>query len=154
MRVNSPEFWKQRLEEYKNDLRLSVYHTSQEDWDRVNEAHKRVVQEVVYGKVLDAGCAFGRVSEWVQDYTGVDISPDFIDIAQRMYPDRKFLVGDLKKLPFKDKEFDWAICVSIKAMINREVGKREWIKIRDELKRVSKNILILEYSFYDKYEIL
>jgi len=160
MKINSPEFWKQRIDESINDLRLAVYHTSPEDWNETNKAHQKIIKEIVSGRVLDAGCAYGRVSEWVDDqtgytdYTGVDISPDFIDLAKRLYPERKFLVGDLKDLPFGDKEFDWAVCVSIKAMVIRELGKKEWLKIKKELLRVAKKVLILEYSYKDKHEII
>jgi ubiquinone/menaquinone biosynthesis C-methylase UbiE len=150
--VNQKEFWKQRIDD-AYELRQSVYWTLPQDWDEINLAHMEVIQKFCKGKILDAGCAYGRASEWIKDYVGVDISPDFIKLAKQRYPDREFILCDLKEMPFKTQDFDWAVCISIKAMLEREV-KGEWSKVLKELKRVAKKILILEYSSKGKYEII
>lgn len=154
--VQNPQFWKERFEPMKDKPEwrfLSVYKTHPLDWHNICENHKRIIQNTVKGKVLDAGCAYGRASEWIKDYIGVDISPDFIAKAKELYPQKEFIVGDLKALPFATKDFDWAVCISIKAMLERELPG-EWEKVKRELKRVARNILILEYSTSDKYEVI
>jgi len=148
-------FWKERIEGAKKGREhYSVYVTSDGDWKKLNQVHKDILAKVVSGKVLDAGCGYGRTSEWIDDYVGVDFSPDFIALAQKNYPNKEFVQADLRELPFGNEEFDWAICTSIKEMIVNNMGKSEWDKMEKELKRVAKKVLILEYTEPEKYFIL
>jgi len=149
--VDKIEFWKERLG--YPEIRYSVYLTNKDDWDLINKTHKEILKEL-RGKVLDAGCGYGRASEWIEDYTGIDFSPDFIEKAKELYPDKDFRIADLKDLPFKDKEFDWAFCISVKKMIQANLGEDIWDIMEKELKRVAKKVLILEYSEPDKHEII
>jgi len=70
---------------------------------------------------LDAGCAVGLQAMLLAEdvgpeghIIGLDKSPDFIDIAEKMvekssFSDQiSFKVGDVNKLPFEDNTFDWA----------------------------------------------
>jgi len=63
--------------------------------------------------VLDVGCGFGDLYGYLLDrglhinYTGVDLSPDFIDIARITYPDAAFIMADFETAPLSGK-FDWA----------------------------------------------
>lgn len=166
--VNKIEFWKDRIEGAKknNKIHYSVFLANDTIWKKLNDDHKKILEkEIKKGdNVLDAGCGYGRNSEMIKSdkYVGVDFSPDFIEMAKELYPKREFMVADIKDLPFKDKEFDVSICVSVKGMIIGNLGNEEWDKMQKELKRVSKRLLILEYgsgdslSEYtsDKYEIL
>lgn len=62
------------------------------------------------GKILDAGCGSGRdVSYFIRDgfdATGMDISSGLIEVAKKDYPQGKFLVADMRSLPFKENDFD------------------------------------------------
>ncbi|HEX7042742.1 MAG TPA: class I SAM-dependent methyltransferase [Patescibacteria group bacterium] len=66
------------------------------------------------GKVLDAGCGSGRDTDAFRemgfDTTGLDVSDGLIHEAKKNYPKSKFLVGDMRALPFKESDFDglWA----------------------------------------------
>lgn len=151
--VNSTQFWKHRIDTAQKE-HYSVYVTTEEAWKKIGEIHKNIIKQECGGKILDAGCGYGRMSEWVHDYTGVDFSPDFIEIARLKYPDKKFMVADLEALPFKDKEFDWAVCISIKHMIEGNLGKEAWQKMETELKRVAQKVLILEYTEPERYWII
>lgn len=153
--VQDPKFWRERLRTYP-EIRQSVYLTNNADWKRLCEVHKSIINELIKpnDNVLDAGCGYGRLSEWIENYTGIDLSPDLIEKAKSLYPDKDFIVGTLKKLPYQDNEFDWAICVSIKAMIIGNCGEDEWKEMEKEIKRVAKKLLILEYSSPEKYEII
>ena len=142
--VDQIDFWKERIDTAAKDY-FTVYVTSEGDWKRINEAHGEHFK-MMSGKILDAGCGYGRNSVFFEDYTGVDFSPDFIEKAKKMFPGKNFIQANLKELPFKDKEFDWAFCVSIKAMIVNNLGEEEWVKMEKELLRVSKNVLLLEYE--------
>lgn len=148
--VMNPEFWRERLYS-SHELRCSVFNTSKENWEEINNHHYKMLTthiKVNNDKVLEAGCGYGRWAYLFTNYTGVDISPDFIKLAQETYPERKnnFLVGDLRNLPFEDNTFDWCFHISVKGMIVREVGSKTWDIIEKELLRVSKKVLCLEYG--------
>lgn len=151
--VDQIGFWKERIETAQKE-HYSVYVTTDEAWKKIAEIHKGIIQNECGGKILDAGCGYGRMSEWVQNYTGVDFSPDFIDIAKKKYPEKEFVVASLSELPFKKEEFDWAVCISIKHMIVGNVGEEAWKDIETELKRVAKKVLILEYTEPERYWII
>lgn len=167
-KIDDIEFWKERIDDAKknNKIYYSVFLANETIWKKLNDDHRKILEkEIKKGdRVLDAGCGYGRNSEMIKSkkYIGVDFSPDFIELAKELYPDREFLVADIKDLPFEDKEFDVSICVSVKGMIIGNLGNKEWDKMQKELKRVSNRLLILEYgsgdslSKYtsDKYEIL
>lgn len=148
-------FWKERILNAQKE-RYSVYICSDVMWGKINTDHKRIINEIIPkgAKVLDAGCGYGRMSVYFDNYLGVDFSPDFIEKAKKDYPNKEFMVADLKSLPFKDAEFDWVVCVSIKAMIHNNLGGGEWNKMEDELKRVGKRILVLEYEESEKFETI
>lgn len=156
--VQEEQFWRGRLRSAKEhgDVRYSVYLTSRDDWRHLNQTHKDIIDKLIKPEdnVLDAGCGYGRASEWIENYTGIDLSPDLIEHAKRMYPDKDFIVGSLKQLPYQDNEFDWSICISIKAMIIGNCGKEEWDIMLKELKRVAKKVLVLEYTNPQDHEVL
>lgn len=153
--VDKIEFWKERIETAVKP-HYSVYVVHEQGWKRIYEAHQRIISELIKpGEyVLDAGCGYGRMSVLFTNYMGVDFSPDFIEKAKELYPNKEFIQGNLKELPFNDKEFDWSICVSIKRMIEDNCGVGEWKLMLKELQRVSKKVLILEYEDPEPYEIL
>lgn len=152
--VNQIEFWKQRIDTARKE-HFSVYVINDSGWDEINKRHKKQLKQFIpqEANVLDAGCGYGRWSELFENYQGVDFSPDFIEKARKKYPDKQFLVANLKKLPFKDLAFDVSFCVSIKKMIVDNLGEVEWKEMEKELLRVSKKILILEYE-HEKIEII
>lgn len=153
--VDKKEFWKERIEKAKHSREHnSVYITSDGDWNYLNNVHKEILSRFNHLKVLDAGCGYGRWSELFKDYVGVDFSEDFIDLAKSKYPDKTFLVADLKSLPFADNEFDMAFCVSIKEMIKGNLGGEVWEQMEKELKRVARMVLLLEYTNPEQYEVL
>lgn len=148
--VMNSEFWKERLEN-STKLHHSVFICNDFEWEEINTHHYHMLTkhiDVKNNKVLEAGCGYGRWSPLFKNYKGVDISSDFIELAKTNYPLHadNFICGDLRKLPFKDNSFDWCFTVSTKAMIIREVNQETWDEIENELKRVAKNIMILEYS--------
>lgn len=67
--------------------------------------------------VLDVGCAAGRDTRILHDMglkaTGVDLAEKLLEIAQKANPDIKFVLADVRQLPFKDGSFQavWASAV-------------------------------------------
>jgi ubiquinone/menaquinone biosynthesis C-methylase UbiE len=150
--IDKLDFWKDRIERAdKSREHYSVYITRDDDWKYIWETHKEIIAREVSGRVLDAGCGYGRMSELIEKYVGVDFSPDFIAKAQKKYPEKTFIQSNLKKLPFKKNEFDWAICVSIRAMVKNNLGDPEWEAMEKELLRVARKVLILEYEEPKEY---
>jgi len=64
-------------------------------------------------RLLDVACGTGRHAEKLKDsfhITGVDISPDMLQIAREKLPDIEFTRGDMKNLSL-EKKFDVVICM-------------------------------------------
>ena len=166
--IDTQEFWKKRitLAKRENKLHYSVFLANDTLWNRLLEAHLEVIKKFIKleDKVLDAGCGYGRMAQYFPNYTGIDFSEDFINEAKRLYPDKLFEQEDLRKLPYKDKYYDWGLVISIKNMIIVNMGEKAWSPMEKEIKRVCKKVLILEYGemesakdtkeSHTKYEIL
>lgn len=148
-------FWKERIDTAREE-HYSVYVCNKDSWRRIESIHRGILSANVRGMVLDAGCAYGRFARYFDpdEYVGVDLSEDFINCARERNPDYRFIHADLRNLPFRDGEFEWSFCVSIRRMVERDAGREEWQRIERELKRVSKKVLVLEYEGAEEYEIL
>lgn len=155
-RVTEDSFWKERLEKCGDNYPFAVYEVSGGDWLKIEQAHKEIMEAWnVSGRVLDAACGYGRIADNFNNYVGVDISPTLIDKAKQLNPGKEFICANIKEgLPFRDREFDWAICVSLKEMLIREEGQEYWNECLKELKRVANKVLILEYSKLTEHEII
>jgi ubiquinone/menaquinone biosynthesis C-methylase UbiE len=66
------------------------------------------------GRALDAACGTGRhaahLAERGHDVTGVDGSPEMLQLARERVPRARFLDGDLRGLPVDDGDMDLAVC--------------------------------------------
>jgi SAM-dependent methyltransferase len=74
----------------------------------------RLLDALPAGRALDAACGTGRhgahLAERGHDVTGVDGSPEMLEVARARVPNARFLEGDLRALPAEDGEFDVAVC--------------------------------------------
>lgn len=101
--------------EYDNDRYGS------DEQKSVNESTRRVVMnllgDVMSKSVLDCGCGTGRFAELFigkqARVVGMDISTNMINIANNKVPSAEFVRGDVFKMPFKDGQFDIAICFQV-----------------------------------------
>lgn len=84
----------------------------------------------IKGRILDAGCGNGRAYKFffdseipdssqtynlqltTYDYVGLDASKELIKIARKNYPQGKFILGDLLKIPFGNNEFSTIWCIA------------------------------------------
>lgn len=157
--ILSPDYWRQRLEQAK-ELHQAVFRCPLDRWQRIEARHRKLLSDLIlpHDSILDAGCGWGRLltllpKDWDGRYLGVDLSPDFVALAQQTHPRKEFVVGDLRRLDFPDT-FDWAVCISIRPMMKRNLGEDVWNLMEQELIRVSRRVLFLEYDEEDKGDIL
>lgn len=72
-------------------------------------------------RLLDLGCGPGFLLDYLShaglldkvDYTGIDLSVEILDEAQRRWPDKKFLLRDIRANPFPEGEFDYAVLCGV-----------------------------------------
>ena len=108
------------------DLNVDLSNTQRKDIASVDEFHVRGAQvskeladclELNGTKVLDVGCGIGGpcrmlADEYNCDVTGIDLSHEFVDTAQKLSTltgyngNTKFVQGDACDLPFEDNSFD------------------------------------------------
>lgn len=69
--------------------------------------------------ILDLGCGYGRLSQEVlQKFpdvktVGIDISPTYVELYNKnLLPRGRAVLGDVRKLPFPDQEFDLVFMVT------------------------------------------
>ena len=170
-------YWRERLAKApSDDPHKAIYLINLPYWQEVEEQHRKLLINYIQPNqsILDVGCGWGRLLTlmpfgWYGQYLGIDLSPDFIEIARKQYPERKnqFVVADVRDdlkwslcptawvgdhlhiFPSGVKR-DWAILISIKGMIINNAGEDVWNKIKARIKEVAYRILILEYSSEDK----
>lgn len=87
------------------------------------------------GRILEVGCGFGRVLEWVPEgagYFGIDISRHYVEEARARNPRKNWICGDATALPFLNESFDAVFC------IQNTLGNMEGIeeRVTAEMRRV------------------
>lgn len=153
--ILDPKFWRSRLKTAPRESpHHAIYLCHNELWDRIEQKHREVLAATIKPRdsVFDAGCGWGRLlsllpGDWDGDYLGVDLSPDFISIAQKRYPARKFIIGDLRRLSSVGPlRYDWAVLISVRPMVRGNLGDAVWIGMEDQIRSVANRILFLEYD--------
>jgi len=107
-------------------------------------------------RVLDLGCANGRLSEVIKNknviFWGVDVSEKLIGIAKEKYPEAKFQIASGLNLPFSGNYFDKIYSISV---IHNIPSKEFQLQYLAEAERVLKpgGLLILRvWDFWRKKE--
>ena len=155
--ILDPNFWSERLRSCSPEQRYqAVYRCPPGEWDKIAKRHTQILADKIQpgDSILDAGCGWGRLLDLLPEspsyYLGIDLSPDFIALArlERSNDDTMFIAGNLEEvlISLPDKRFNWAVCISMRKMIQSNVGEEFWDKIEKELMRVAERVLILEYS--------
>ena len=102
-------------------------------------------------KILDIGCGTGEFSPLFRghEYTGIDISPRYINFAARVHTHGAFSVMDATQLQFPDQSFDYILVMAIlHHLSNADVDK-----VLSEARRVLKpggKLLIIEDAKIDE----
>jgi len=99
----------------RNDIRTNkgvLYQTLASEVSLV-KAVRQIKQSPLNLLVLDVGCGSGanvfqflRLNYQIENITGVDVNDERLAIAQRIYPNAHFILGDASKMQFEDNTFD------------------------------------------------
>ncbi len=111
--------WNQKVKSYqKRYKKYGVSPKALKYWNQksLETRFRELLTEIdIEGKnILDFGCGFGDIISHLEkksknfSYTGVDIVPEFIEVATRHYPKHKFLLHNPLTNPIKQK-FDIVI---------------------------------------------
>lgn len=163
--INDPKYWKTRLEKAinKNKIHEAIFLCSLSRWQQIEETHKKILSNVILPNesILDVGCGWGRLldlmpSGWAGDYLGIDLSPDFVNLANERHPDKTFIVGSAEEIipvvaasPSNfigpDLKFDWCVVISMRPMIINNQGQQAWDNLQQLIFSICNRILFLEY---------
>ena len=96
-------------------------------------------------EILDVGIGVGDLSGLfnVKSVTGIDISKAMLKECKKQHPEFTLVLGDAKKLPFKDNSFDAVCCRNF--LQNFENPKKPFREMLRVLKRGGK-IVVVESS--------
>ncbi len=87
----SNEYWEKRSETYKDNINSVLV-------DNVALIHEKAVKDFLkrFGSMsaLDVACGYGRFADCFDDYTGIDFCKNFIEIAKKNKPSKRFILGD------------------------------------------------------------
>lgn len=169
--IFDPTYWSDRLAKAvaREQAHYAVFEGSKEKWEagRVRQAALLAQHIGPADSVLDVGCGWGRLlgimpKGWAGEYLGVDICPEFIDLARAAWPIRRFWRCDFRKeIPTTfvtarglegSARFTWAVCCSIKPMVIRNAGREEWDRIEANIRKAADRILLLGYDDLDDEE--
>lgn len=104
----------------------------------------KLILKLSRGRVLDVGCGIGYLSRLFQDYVGVDVNKEAINIAKRNTR-REYIIGDAYHLPFRAKMFDTCISYDFIEHI------RNVESVLSEMKRISRSKVIMSCVDFRSY---
>lgn len=111
----------------------------------------------VKGHVLDVGCASGALIHYLQtilphhNFTGVDTSKEFLEVAQNITPDATWINGNALKLPENlYNAFDVSLSLGVIGIFNEQ----ESIRMLEELVRTINGIgAVYVFSHFNDYNV-
>ncbi len=175
--VFDPEYWSHRLRESpRGQLHHAVFKCTGSQWSAIAAKHRSILMGHIspQDNILDVGCGWGRLlgllpHHYRGNYVGIDLCSEFINLADRLYElsagmpggagvhsSVRFVDGDVRHLETHLENhqrqpgyFDWAVFISIRPMVLRNVGKPAWDEIDVKVREFCKKLLFLEYDVND-----
>jgi ubiquinone/menaquinone biosynthesis C-methylase UbiE len=100
--------------------------------------------------VLEVGCGGqGYANQFrllKMNYVGLDITPEYLEIARAKFPEFKFVEGDARKMPFEDQSFG----VSFSNNLLLHLTPEDAVSVVREMLRVSKRAVVVVSRFADE----
>lgn len=97
---STSEYWTRRVNSIKDKKDVLFLDPRREEyWKRVREQLSLWKKH----RVLDVCCGYGQFADIFVDYEGVDFCPEMIEMAYKEYPNKRWLVGDIKSEEFDDQ---------------------------------------------------
>ncbi|MBF0282459.1 MAG: class I SAM-dependent methyltransferase [Zetaproteobacteria bacterium] len=106
---------------HRDSLKRHGYHANALYWSSkaVQESRFEVLARIGMApgeSLLDVGCGFADFYGWSKKhlggalhYTGVDLSPDLLDVAKKHHPDLALHCGELADFVWPPHAFDWVV---------------------------------------------
>lgn len=93
------------------------------------------------GEMLDVGCGSGVLYSYLPPevqkvYTGVDFTPEFIQLCQEKYPEAQWKIEDARKLSFPDNSY---FLVNTSTVLQHI---KEWQQAAREMVRVARRYVV------------
>ncbi len=109
-----------KIEEYQAKFREHKGSPKSLKWtsnESAVERYRQIVADIDFESksILDVGCGFGDIIPYIAaetqsfKYAGIDMVPEFVELAQQRYPDHDFHVGTYFESPLK-QQFDIVLC--------------------------------------------
>ena len=104
--------------------------------------------------VIDVPCGTGKLGPILSKYPikilAADVSKAMLDLAYNEYQEdkTKYEIIDATEIPHKNKSFDIVVCLRLFQRLPSDTRR----KILSEFNRVSKEYLIISYSFSSKWQ--
>ncbi len=111
---------KRIIDKHRDSLTRHGYHPNALYWSskEIQEIRFKILSDIGIesgDSVLDVGCGFGDFKRWFEmgggrlKFSGVDLSPDMVAVAEEKHSDACFYSGELADFDFAPASFDWAI---------------------------------------------
>ena len=114
------------VEHYENCYKVNGDNYKGVDWPNEHDVQKRyqvMLDLIKYdelrkeneNEVLDFGCGLGHLYEYIREnnlevkYTGLDLSPIFVNKCKEKYPEVEFIQKDILEDTCENNEFDYII---------------------------------------------
>lgn len=162
--ILDPGYWAGRLASAAEEHQ-AIFRCPLATWREIEQRHREILAGLILpgDSVLDVGCGWGRLidlmpQEWVGTYAGVDICPEFVRLARERHGRRGIfvnyeavdVVGTMAEgFPQYGAKFDWAIMVSFRPMVRRNLGDEYWNELETEIRKSASKLLYLEYDAQD-----
>lgn len=160
--ILEPSYWRRRLAAARS-LHHSIFVCGDDVWQKIEQKHREILQRHIQpdDAVFDAGCGYGRLVNMLPashrgEYLGVDLCPDFVAMARKSHPRKQFFTCNLLEAgwdAYLANDFDWAVMISMRPMLIRNLGEEAWGRIREKVLQVADRILYLEYDVTHEGEI-
>ncbi|XJZ28969.1 class I SAM-dependent methyltransferase [Bacillota bacterium Lsc_1132] len=88
--------------------------------------------------ILDAGCGTGQTAAYLYNHfganvTGLEINPTMIKKARKRFATHRLPIrlieGSIENIPFQDNSFDFIICESVLAFVQKDLALSEFYRV-------------------------